>query len=71
MGSTIGGGVMTKQEVIEKLCELCTIVGREKFESHYAHDCFCGRNPYKIGGFQFSQEVIDFVKEAIREKLNG
>mgnify|MGYP001579131293 FL=1 len=62
---------MTKQEVIATMCELCSIVGREKFDSRFPHDCFCGENPFKIGDFKFSREVIDFIREAISEKLNG
>ena len=62
---------MTKQEVIEDLCNLCSVVGREAFKHKVAHDCFCGMNPLGVheGGFQFDTEVYAFIVSAVLEKL--
>jgi hypothetical protein len=62
---------MNKAEVISKLCELVSKVGRQKFDSIYAHDCFCGENPFHIGIFHVDKPIMDFIEEAIEEKLKA
>jgi len=62
---------MNKDEVIYRLCELVSKVGRQKFNNSYPHDCFCGENPLKIGIFHVDEVVIDFIEEAIEEKLKA
>lgn len=65
--------MLTKQQVIERLCKLSTKVGEEVFCNQKAHDCFCGENKTSevfSGGFQFEEEVIEFIEEAVREKMD-
>lgn len=58
---------MTKQEVIESLCRITADVG-EHFRSEYATDCFCEQGRQYVP-FQFEQKTIDFIEEAVREKM--
>ena len=58
------------QEIIDKLCELCGVVGCY-FSSQYAYDCFCSErtesNP--LSSFRHEGEILDFIKAAILEKI--
>lgn len=57
---------MKREDVIKKLCVLCTKVGEsEHFDNKYAHDCFCGEKE----AFQFDRKILDFITDAIDEKL--
>lgn len=60
---------MTKQEVLERLCALVTTVGELEFDSTLSHDCFCGRIDVDDRYFRVEEEVIDFIVDAVREKL--
>jgi len=60
---------MEKQEVLERLCELCKRVNSRKFHFSVPTCCFCG-NP-KDESFFFSEEVINFIEDAVDEKLKG
>jgi len=59
-----------QEEVIEQLCQITSNVGRY-FESRYASDCFCVRRKvFKIGmTFQFDDNVLDFIRNAVNEKI--
>lgn len=58
---------MTKNEVIAKLCELCTKVGNEHFKHEISYDCFCDEN---MTSFQFDEKIIEFIETAVEEKIN-
>jgi ribosomal protein L7/L12 len=63
---------MKKQEVLETLCELATKVMTEKFGCSVSADCFCGKNMHiNDATFSFSNEVMNFIIEAVNEKLNA
>ena len=59
---------MRKENVIKELCKLSTDVGGF-FNHEYAHGCFCGENKLELSGFQFQDEIMDFIKEAVNEKM--
>ncbi len=63
---------MEKHEVISAFCELSSEVMREKFSCDLPADCFCDDH-YKprFENFQFSELIIDFIKEAVAEKLES
>jgi hypothetical protein len=58
---------MHKDDVIEQFCELATLVGDNVFHNKYAHDCFC--LTFIKPGFQFDPLVIQFIKDAVKEKI--
>lgn len=58
--------MMEKQEVIERLCDLCADVG-EHFEYYYAADCFCDDDDKD---FRFEEEVLEFIENAVKEKIS-
>ncbi len=58
----------TKEETIERLCKIVTKVG-EHFEHTYAHDCFCHEADPNWDDFRCDDEVLDFIEEAVNEKL--
>jgi hypothetical protein len=60
-----------KQEVLSKLCALCTEVGDKVFNHHSATDCFCGKIDTAVTPehFHFEQPVLDFILKAVKEKI--
>lgn len=59
---------MNKQEIIVRLCALCTKVGEEAFHNTVEHDCFCAEK----ASMKFERvhpEVIAFIENAVSEKL--
>jgi hypothetical protein len=59
--------LFTKQEVIEKFCILSTDVMKKVFDNQYPADCFCGEKEYHH--YQFSDEVMSFIENAIKEAI--
>ena len=58
-------------EVLEFFCKITTDVGAKIFHNEVATDCFCGivlRN--FSSSFSVDQKVLDWIKEAIEEKIN-
>ena len=58
-----------KEEVIAAFCHLATRVGNDVFKNEFAHDCFCGQNFLANHNFQFDEKIINFISEAIDEKI--
>lgn len=59
---------MTRKEVLIKLCEITTSVMERQYRGLYTADCFCNEdidNP----NFQFEPEILDFIQQAIAEKI--
>ena len=56
---------MKRSDVISKLCGTSTLVGTKVFNHTCAHDCFCTDS----SGFQFEQDVLDFIEVAVEEKI--
>ena len=61
---------MNKQEVIRRLCKLATDVGNLK-DGQYAHDCFCGEKATHEVHFQFSEFVLGFIENAVKDKIQS
>jgi len=59
---------MEKQEIMEKLCSLSTLVGREIYKSTIPHDCWCRENV--ATDFMFDEEIIKYIEDAVCEKIN-
>jgi hypothetical protein len=58
---------MDRDAVVERLCELATKVRDQHFGLLHPTDCFCeGASKFN---FQFSPEVIEFIEQAVNEKL--
>jgi len=60
---------MRKYEVIERLCSLTSEVMRGAYGCSIPADCFCGASKSKASDFQFSEEIIEFVENAVWEKI--
>jgi hypothetical protein len=58
---------MTKQEVLERLCDLCSEVMAREFDYLEPADCFCQPNPEH--DFQFSPRILQFIEEAVGSRL--
>lgn len=71
----------TPHDVIRALCEIKGEVAEKVYDYHYASDCVCG-DPRSIiwgedtewpnswrGSFRHDDEVIDFIRDAVREKI--
>lgn len=61
---------LDKKEVVVGLCQTVRRVG-EHFENRYAHDCFCEQSLQRdtILGFQFDDQVMKFIRDAVDEKI--
>lgn len=57
---------MERVEVIEALCMIASKVGAH-FDHEHAHDCFCRGG--QVPAFQFSRAIIDFINEAVDERI--
>lgn len=61
---------MTKYEVRAALCELADEVMRRKFDCMHPADCFCRENSHRdVIPYQFSEAVMDYIRDAVREKM--
>lgn len=60
---------MDKSEVIEALCILANEAGEHRFNHTVASDCFCQYSG-PDESFLFDEEVLQFIKDAVDEKLN-
>jgi hypothetical protein len=61
---------MTKQEVLERLCNLASKVGEEEYKNLRAHDCFCGENELsKESDFQFDTKILEFIEKSTHQIL--
>jgi len=58
---------MERNEVIEKLCEICSRVNEKHFEWDYKSDCFCVENKCSPG--EFDEQIIEFISDAVDEKI--
>lgn len=60
-----------KDEVIKRLCALGTHVAERVYENQRPSNCFCGENPLTkdIPSFQYSDKVLDFIRDAVYEKI--
>jgi hypothetical protein len=60
---------MEKNEVIERLCALCSEVGEKVFNHEFAHDCFCGQNISKLP-FEFNEQILSYIEKVVKESYN-
>lgn len=63
---------MTRPEVLEKLCLIATDVRNKIFHSNVAADCICEPGKIKYihpARFEFEDAVLDFIREAVSEKI--
>jgi hypothetical protein len=62
--------LLTQKEVRARFCGLSTKVMENKFDLIEPADCFCGGNPMlDPSGYQFSAQVMQFIEQAVDEKL--
>ena len=59
--------LLTKQQIIEEFCTLATVVKGKMFNYSVATDCFCTKE--ESYDYRFESEVLDFIKEAVNEKI--
>jgi hypothetical protein len=60
---------MTREEVIEHLCDTVGIVFHSIKDFSSTSDCFCGK--CYTGNFQHSGKTLEYVREAVIEKLKA
>lgn len=60
---------MKKEEVLGSFCALSSEVG-DHLKNQFACDCFCGLNKMSDKNFQFQKEVLDFICQAVKEKIS-
>ncbi len=61
---------MKKIEIIRRLCTLTTLVGDKKFNHQIPHDCFCDEIHIDNRFFRFDEEIIKFIENAVKDKLD-
>jgi hypothetical protein len=73
-----------RDQVLLRLCRLCTLVGDKAFRDSEAHDCFCEQSvPLSVGEslmalalrfdmtFQFSERVLEYIEDAVKAKMES
>ena len=68
-----------RDDLMERLCKLATLVGGEIYHDKHAHDCFCARHysdpkDYNLPAawnFQFSPQIIEFIEKAVLKAIDG
>lgn len=61
----------SKKEVIERLCKLASYVAAQH-GWRIASDCFCHQSgTEEYDGFRVDEETIEFIEQAVNEKLRG
>lgn len=60
--------IKTKEEVVSRLCKLSTLVMQKHFKYQESADCFCDSSGNL--SFSFSEDVIDFIEQAVKDKMN-
>lgn len=69
--------MLTKEEVLKRLCKLSTKIATEIYRNHFAADCFCGQSSPSIyralfvgaDDYRFETEVLEFLESAVEEKM--
>ena len=61
---------LTRDQVLEQLCELCSCVAEEQFNWKHSSDCFCGKKVV-IENFRVEQPVLDLIKAAVHEEIRS
>lgn len=67
--------LLSKQQVLESLCELCSYVrDQQAAEGGYfgASDCFCGHNKFapQDSDYRMESHIIEFIIQATKDKIN-
>jgi hypothetical protein len=59
---------MKRDEVLSRLCSLTSDVA---FLFHWQHpaDCFCGTHDPSYDPFCFSDKILQFIEDAVKEKV--
>ena len=61
---------MTHTEILRRFCLLAELVNREQFKFAIPTDCFCNdRHTQDNIHFQFSDQVMEFIEEAVKQQL--
>jgi hypothetical protein len=61
---------LTKEQVIERFCELSDKVATKLYNNTEPADCFCrGEKFNTVGSFQFSASVMNFICEVVENHL--
>lgn len=61
--------IRDREEVVREFCKIGTMA-QEVFEYKEASDCFCmDSDPSMRRFFRYSTRVIEFVREAVEEKI--
>lgn len=56
------------RDVINRLCQICSVVMEDQYQCKIAADCFCGQKTVDIN-FRFSTAILDFIERAVAEKI--
>ena len=58
-----------KEEVVTRLCMICTEVQHYKYQYDVPADCFCEKAEVPVDQFQFDLDVLKFIEDAVHAKL--
>lgn len=60
---------MNREELIKVFCEITSNVWHKRFNNDITCDCFCGYSPYAPSHPIVNAHIINFIREAVGEKL--
>lgn len=57
--------LISRDEVLKRLCALCDVVNAEFFNHEIPSDCFCGEKPFDKNEFQFDSAIISRLHDLV------
>jgi len=61
---------MTRQEVIERFCQLSDEVNKSVFHYDVPSDCFCGHSEFpRSFHYEYSEKILNFIEEAVNKSI--
>ena len=62
--------MLDKEQTIERLCKLATLVMEVKYAYTKSADCFCKDSTHTEDSFRMEEDIIKFIEDAVKEKLS-
>jgi hypothetical protein len=60
--------LLSREEVISRMCKLLTQVNEHEFDFHVPSDCIC-KDTHNPVNFQFDEDVVKFVEYWVTKGL--
>ena len=59
----------TKDEVVQRLCMICTEIQHYKHKYETPADCFCSKSEVVDDQYRFDMDIVQYIEDAVHAKL--